>query len=497
MKKIVKKMSLLLLAALAAAPAFAQPWEEVLGPPNTREQGEKRVAQVRFCSNDGYIAVGTQDVGGLSQAYVVRTRANGATLFEIAYDIGDDGLRDEGNAVVELNDGTGFVVLGSALVATTTTLQNWNLFLLKIDCNGLPQWTNRYAPPITVNWNLFGRDLVQATSGNGAVGTAAGDLLVAGYVDLSTSSSNAFLMRTTVAGAPIWNRRYSFGAAIQRFFGLTEASPAVAPTGDVVGVGVWTPTGATSQALALRASGDTGLLGGAFACAFTYGGQRDESFAAVTELRTAPQTGNLAMAGRSTTPGAGEDIYLVKTQRNPCNVLNQSTIGNSAVAALGEVANDLKEVLVAVDPAIGVPVGALALTGYRGTTLGTNRDAYLLFASSVNLLPLSGSLFGDHAARSDAGSSLAQNAPGGLNPPGFILAGMSESDFAAVGDGRDLYQIQANNSGRTNCSIHWLPPATPQTWTSTSPATVTGTVVTPLAIPTDFISLATNFLNCP
>ncbi len=56
-------------------------------------------------------------------------------------------------------------------------------------------------------------------------------------------------MRTKVNGAPIWNWRYSFGATIQRFFGLTEASLGANPTGDVVGVGVWTPAGATSQAL--------------------------------------------------------------------------------------------------------------------------------------------------------------------------------------------------------------------------------------------------------
>ncbi len=122
---------LVLLAALAAAPVLAQPWEEVLGPPNTREQGEKRVAQVRFCSNDGYVSVGTLDVGGLSQAYVVRTKANGNNIFEIAFDIGDDGQRDEGNAIVELSDGTGFVILGSTLPVTTLPVTSWNIFLLE------------------------------------------------------------------------------------------------------------------------------------------------------------------------------------------------------------------------------------------------------------------------------------------------------------------------------------------------------------------------------
>ncbi len=244
---LLKQAPLLLLAALAAAPAAAQPWEEVLGPPNTREQGEKRVAPVKFCSTDGYVSVGTHNVGLATRAYVVRTKANANNIFEIAYDIGGDNQRDEGNAIVELADGTGFVVLGSTLQVLTTGTTVWNIFLMKIDCNGMPVWTTRYAPPVTVAWNLFGRDLVQAASGNAVAGTAPGDFLVAGFVDLSTSSSDAFLMRTKVNGAPIWNRRYHAGAAIERFFGLTEASPGGAPTGDVVGVGVWAPAGATPR----------------------------------------------------------------------------------------------------------------------------------------------------------------------------------------------------------------------------------------------------------
>ncbi len=205
------------------------------------------------------------------------------------------------------------------------------------------------------------------------------------------------------------------------------------------------------------------------------------------------------MAGLSTTPGLGEDIYLVETQRNPCAVVAQATLGNSVTGApLGEVASDVKEVLVAVDPALGVPVGSLALTGYRGTTAGTNRDAHLLFAKNTNLLPITGTLFGDHGARNDAGASLAQNPAGGaFNPPGFIIAGMSESDFAAIGDPRDLYQVQADNSAKTNCSIGWIPPGITQTWVSTSPPVTPNTLVTATPIASTFVTLNTNFINCP
>ncbi len=245
-------------------------------------------------------------------------------------------------------------------------------------------------------------------------------------------------------------------------------------------------------------SGDTGLIGGPLQCAFTYGGPRDESFSAVDRA---------AHRAADRQPGDGRPLDLARVSARtstwsrpsatPCNVLAQATIGNSTTAAFGEAAADVKEVLVAVDPLLGVPVGSLALTGYRGTTLGTNRDAFLLFAKNTNLFGITGTLFGDHATRNDAGASLAQNVPGGLNPPGFILAGMSESDFAAIGDPRDLYQVQADNSAKTSCSISWVPPSNPQTWVSTSPATVTGAVVTPIAIPTDFLSLNTNFINCP
>lgn len=489
MYRIEKKSWICRLAlgafCMAALPATAS--EIIYGPPTTSDQGEKRVAPVTTCTGGGYVAVGTLNTAAGPRAYVVRTSPTGGNIWEISYDIGNDLAPDYGQAIAE--DGSGFVVAGSSRANNL-----FGVFLLKIDCAGAPQWTQRYT---TTVGNLYGRDLVRATSGSAAVGTAAGDLLVAGYVDFTSTSSDAFLMRTRSNGNLIWNKRYSAGVAIERFFGLTQASPGATPTGDVVGVGVWAPAGATTQALAVRVNGDTGLIGAAPQCAFTYGGIRDESFNSVIELRTAPQTGNLAMAGRSTTPGLGEDIYLVKTQRNPCMVLAQSTIGNMATGPMGEVATDIKEVLVAVDASLGVPLGSLALTGYRGTATGTQLDAHLLFTNATNLFHITGRLYGDHATRNDSGASLAQNPVGGANPPGFVIAGMSESDFAAVGDPRDLYQIHTDNKANTNCSINWSPISVGQTWVSTSPAVSPANLVTATPVATTYVTYNTIFTNCP
>lgn len=480
----IEKMSWIRLLGVAALCTVALPaaaMEIIYGPPTTSEQGEKRVASVTGCTGGGYVSVGTLNTAGGPRAYVVRTSVTGGNIWEIAYDIGNDLRPDYGQAIAE--DGSGFVVTGSSQFNNL-----FGVFLLKIDCAGAPQWTNRY---VTGAGNLYGRDLVRATSGTAVMGTAAGDLLVAGYVDFNATSSDAFLMRTRSNGNLIWNKRYSAGVAVERFFGLTEASPGATTTGDVVGVGVWAPAGATTQALAMRVNGDTGLIGLGPQCAFTYGGTRNESFNSVIEMRTAPDTFNLAMAGWSTTPGLGEDIYLVKTQRNPCMVMTQSTIGNLTTGPTGEVAADIKEVLVAVDPSIGVPIGALALTGYRGTATSSQREAYLLFAKAANLLPITGRLYGDHATRNDSGASLSQNSSG------FAIAGLSESDFAGVGDPRDLYQIHTDTKANTSCSLNWSPLSANQTWVSTSPPVTPVNLVTVIPEATTYVTYNTIFLSCP
>lgn len=459
MSKRTASLSLAFLAGLALASSlYAQPWEKAYGPVDSKDEGHRRVTPVVRCSGRGYIAIGTRNLGAASQVYLVRTNNAGATLWERYYDVGADGEPDEGFSLVELRDGSGFVTTG-----TSTRGLGQFLHVMKVDCNGALVSSFSYFPPFsTVATRAVGHDIREATVGNG-VTTHAGDLLIAGWIDFGGSQADAVLMRLDAAFNIIWNLRYDVGLT-ERFYGLTEARQNVVGGGDVIAVGdleAFDVLG--TQALAIRVDGNTGLLGGGSRCMAHYGWTGEENFQSVVEMRVSPQTGALTMAGLSTSPGRLEDVYLVQTKDNPCSVIQQTTIGNDS-GVYSEYATDLIEVLIAVNPVLGAPVGSLALTGFAETQ-DSRGDAFLLFADQVGLFPLSARRYGDHASAVDFGTSLAQ-IPNSLTlqPRGFILAGTTFTDWDGFADPIDLYLIQPNDKASTGCEDKWSPEYEEQPW---------------------------------
>jgi len=457
MSRKFASISLAILASLSLSTAlFAQPFEEVYGRKDLKDEGNRRVTPVQQCFGRGYVAIGTRDLGGITQVYVVRTDNAGATIWERYYDVGNDGQADEGYALVELKDGSGFITTG-----TSQRGGQWAAHALKIDCNGRPRFSYFYNTASTTPLRVVGRDIREAFSGNGGT-TNAGDLLIAGYMEDPGLRSDAFLLRITNAGNMVWHRRYDTGVD-ERFFGLTEARPTTSTTGEIVAVGEY-KTLLGSQALAARVDGDTGgisFLGDQ--CIAAYGRGGEENFKSVIEVVTPPDTGILAMAGLSTSPGLQEDVYLVETKPNPCNVLAQVTIGNEFGNNYREFANDLVEVLSPVDPSLGVPLGSLALTGLAEGG-GARADAFLLFAKPSSLFPIAARRYGDHGGFVDFGVSLAQNPAGGAQPPGFIIAGTTFTDWDGSADPQDLYLIQPTDSGKTGCEKEWFPDGLEWDW---------------------------------
>lgn len=449
-------MALAFVASLSVQSTLsAQPFEEVFGPKDSVDVGQRRVTPVTQCPDRGYIAIGTRNLNFVSQVYVVRTDNSGATIWEHYYDVGFDGRPDEGYALVELRDGSGFITTG-----TSNRGGQWAAHALKIDCDGRPRFSFFYLPITTAPLRVVGHDIREAFSGDG-ISTNAGDLLIAGYLEDPSLRSDAFLMRINNAGNVIWHRRYETGVD-ERFFGLTEARPTVSPTGDIVAVGEY-DTLLGSQALVMRLDGNNGGFTAFNHCAAAYGDVGEENFKSVVEVQTAPDTGALTMAGLSTSPGMQEDLYLVQTKDNPCNVLAQVTIGNEFGIPYSEFANDLIEVLTPVDPGLGVPVGSFALTG-SAEGGGTRADAFLLFVKPSSLAPLAARRYGDHGGFVDFGVSLAQNGPFGPQPPGFVIAGTSQTDWDGSADPSDLYLIQPTDSGKTGCEKEWFPDGLEWPW---------------------------------
>lgn len=484
---------------LSAWPLVAQPFEAVYGPAATADAGARRVKPVAFCPGGGFIAVGTTDQPGASDIYVVRTNNLGLPLWEMTYDAQGGGQVDEGRALVEYADGSGFVLLGN----TVTTVSN--IVLMKIDCDGIPQWTRIYSHN-AADSALVGSDLILTAFGSPLVGTNVGDLVVAGYTvgPLPNNWTDGLLFRTTAAGALIWNTTYDT-TNWDQLRGLTEAvGVGGVGAGDLVAVGetFLPPLVAASQALVVRVNGNTGALGGGIQCAAYYGGIYPESFQAVTELRTFNRVGQLVMVGKSWTAAEQDELYVVRTQANPCAMLAQATIGGDPIQdpldPHREAAADVRELLVPLNPALLSPTGSLAITGYtHGNNLGRNSEAFLLTVQPNTLVPIAGRLYGDGAGgNNEAGVSL-ERIPGDPRAVGFVVAGMSDSDWEGVGDPRDVYLFATDGNLRTGCEDAWSPVRVNHTWQPQVLAPVLAHPVIEGLLDPVFTAIDTHFSVCP
>jgi hypothetical protein len=303
------------------------------------------------------------------------------------------------------------------------------------------------------------------------------------------------LFRVRSNGALIWNRRYDVNSVAESFAALVEARPlAGVPTGDIVTVGSWKSGAAPDQGYVLRVSGDTGLFTVANACAAIYGGPDTDRFTSVVESRAGATTGNLTFAGTSFSTGTGNDIFLARSQANPCNALAQRRIG----AAIGapniddESAADVKQ--LAAGLGIG-PLGSFVLTGAAGKSGTTSFDAHLLSINAVSLVPLTGRLFGDHLNRRDSGLSLFDMST--MAPTGVLISGTSESDFQGVGDARDVYMVRTDVVGNTMCQVGWVPPSIGVTIPPTRLSPVIGSVLVQVPRPVAINGQFTGFIACP
>lgn len=454
MSKTIVSLSLALVAGLSLSSSLlAQPWEKAYGPKDSTDEGHRRVTQVTQCPGRGYIAIGTRNVGLASQVYLVRTDDAGLLIWEHYFDVGYDGQSDQGLALAELRDGTGFMTTGTSERGSQAAAHS-----LRVDCDGRPLFSHFYYTPFsTMATRVIGHDIREAVVGDN-VTTKAGDFIIAGWVDHSNGVGDAILLRINAAGNLVWHRRYDTGA-IERFYGLTEARPNVSGGGDIIAVGDWRDIG-RSQALAARVDGNNGgITPFTNHCMAIFGDAGEENFQSVVEIRLSPYTGALAMAGQSSSPGQREDVYLVETRPNPCGLIAQTTIGNEFLGTYTEFATDLVEVLAPVNSGLGVPLGSLALTGYAESS-GSAGDAFLLFAKQGSLLPITGRIYGDHGGAKDWGTSLQQlrNSIGPVvQARGFVIAGTTTTDWDGSADPSDLYLIQPNDKASTGCEKEWWP----------------------------------------
>lgn len=367
---------------------------------------------------DGYIAVG-RSTGTSSDVYVVRTDNNGAAIWEYTYDV-DNGSYDVGHSIIELSNGTGFVVTG-----WTQTANGARAFLMKIDCDGLPVWTQVYRQPTTEGYyQAYGYDLVEARTGNGST-TRAGDIIVCGYTIPDRSpTADAMLFRTDATGILIWDATYNNGSANgfntnEQLAKLIEASRVGGQnTGDIVSVGYTSTVGGTPtvDSYVLRVNGNDGTIGAAPQGAATYGGTETEQFYGLVELQNPNERGttgpNIVLAGHHNegVAAGGVELHLVKLNNgDPCDPALETIIGDRTTG-YPDLPYDIREVTIPFGTAGGGTGGGneveqwdLVVTGETGSlTASNNRDAFLLSVDVAALSPIFGVA---HRTSTQAGAS--------------------------------------------------------------------------------------------
>ncbi|MGE3801256.1 MAG: T9SS type A sorting domain-containing protein [Candidatus Kapaibacterium sp.] len=504
-----------LLGLLFVSVADAQQWKYVYGALGN-EVGFNRVKPVTgTCASttpsgggsayNGYIAVGTsftRDPNG--DIYVVRTDNNGATAWERTYDINNNNLADAGWGLVEVSDGSGFVITGF----TEVTSGDYDVFLMKINCQGNILWTQTYG---TVVGNEYGLDVIETTTGNPnnfPKPTAAGDFVVCGFMEYIPAGQqvlnrDAYLLRTMNTGAIIWDAQYDNPTGVtgifdmERFYALTEATPVgTAPTGDIIAVGEWVGVnGGGMDGYVLRANGDNGSLGGtAYQRAATFGGcvyifediadpcipntdcyhdfdncYDAEQFFSVIELQNPGLTDvsgqpDVVVVGVTYSPGHGE-IYAVRIDGgDPCTQDVENTIGQGFTGICSpDVYTELAQCVREVTWEMGgdeVSQYDLALTGRTdqgsGNVCAKDDDAFLLTIDPNTLAPVTGGiavLYGQTGqSLNEDGYSLDPVQAVNSRTEGFIICGTNHSDPVGAGDPGDLYLIKTNTAGSASAT---------------------------------------------
>jgi hypothetical protein len=265
-------------------------------------------------------------------------------------------------------------------------------------------------------------------------------------------------MRTTAAGALVWNAAYeAIGDEI--FHALAEvAGPDDPVYSDLVAVGRYDKGGGDLDGLVARVNGANGNIGAAPQCLAHHGSsQTNEVYHSVTALTNPAFAGQVAMTGTTSGQGWLDDIWM--TRGNPCALFAQSRIGNPGGGLTVEQGYDLREV---AGPVIGPASGTLAVAGAYRPVLGFTDAAYLQVATG-SLIPLaaSGRIFGGTA--DEAFYSLAED-PVGWPQTGFVLAGLTETPWTP-GDPRDLYIAHYDPlSPRRGCEQPWSPAGVSLAW---------------------------------
>lgn len=243
------------LLTVAARTADSQVWERKYGPATSDEYGYA-VTLIRNAPSNGpggYVEVGSTDVNGTQDIYVVKVDNSGVALWQKTYHFG--GVSDDvGMSVFECGN-------GDLLVAGTTGDRNGscnnlatdNIFLMRLNENGSLLWARTFGGrDIEGDGSLTNMRVIETT-----VGAGAGDIVIAASThSFGNGTSRTFLpdnqiladrdgllIRTDAGGDLRWAKAYGVPAPLPAL-GMPQqgmddyfTSVSEAANGDLIAVG--------------------------------------------------------------------------------------------------------------------------------------------------------------------------------------------------------------------------------------------------------------------
>lgn len=195
---------LLLACLMFVGSASGQGWERTFGA-NSEDYGEAVVAT----SDWGALVVGYSESFGSDNdldVYVVRVDVDGSVLWTNVY---DEAFEEHAYGVVETADG-GFVIAGDII---NRPGEKANAYLLKINADGVKEWSYQYGSP----------DMVETF--NGIAKTTDGGFVMTGSVAPSESDqTDVLLIKVSGNGQQLWKKTYGgamsdIGMAVEPFKG--------------------------------------------------------------------------------------------------------------------------------------------------------------------------------------------------------------------------------------------------------------------------------------
>lgn len=446
----------LTLACLSLAPlaARASNWEMTSGLPTYREE-HRGTKEVRSCASPGgSISVGTASPSGInSNMLAERLNVSSGLVFRFQYD--SAGRPERAAQVAEFRDGTGFAVVGS-IDPVSAVGPTSNFVITKIGCNGAPQWRFYYGD--TTDYNT-GFDILQATSGDAAFSTSAGDLVALGKYFRPAAGGlpavyRARIVRTRSNGTLIWARDYQNAITgdfeLQAIAELVPVAPSL--TGDLVAVGRI----GTETAL-MQVNGNTGAV----VCTARTRGIGTAQFHDVVGSKTTAGTPEvLAVGETSSVAGGTPQVYLARFVPN-CLLRVHTHWGATADREIGWATDLTLPITYA-----GAPAGVMMIAGEVNGAYGgsaNSQDAFTHLAHPQSLMPyvlptgvpVIGKRYGTQGALAEKAFSLsaANN--------GAYFAGSTSTDWLLNGDPLHALTVRPDvGAFKTVCSVDWNPLAT-------------------------------------